>query len=229
MKDAPNRKTGETSPDSRQALRTTRLAARRACAPAQVAAWSRQIAAHLLRVFPQPPGKCVAFCWPVQNEPDVRAVIEIWRAAGADIALPVVIAPQTPLVFRAWTPKTALAADASGIPAPRNGKMLHPDVFVIPLNAFDAAGYRLGYGGGFFDRTLAALPRAPLVLGVGFELGRTASVQPQAHDYPVDWLFTEAGFWAMRAHRSPRNGESPAPENQPPALRRARPQDHRRP
>ncbi|MDR2624759.1 MAG: 5-formyltetrahydrofolate cyclo-ligase [Zoogloeaceae bacterium] len=206
----------------RQTLRAAHLAARRACAPAQVAAWSRQIVAHLLQAFPQPPGNCIAFCWPIHNEPDVRAAIEVWRQAGATAALPVTIAPQTPLLFRIWTPQTPLADDAFGIPAPLAGESVQPDVLVIPLNAFDAAGYRLGYGGGFFDRTLAALRPAPRTLGVGFELGRTKSVWPQAHDYPLDWLFTEAGFWATRARPLPQSGKSPAPASQPPKPRKGR-------
>ncbi|MDR3157960.1 MAG: 5-formyltetrahydrofolate cyclo-ligase [Zoogloeaceae bacterium] len=222
MKDAKDRSADETPRNIRQALRAARLAARRACAPAQVAAWSRQVVAHLLQAFPQTPGKCIAFCWPIHNEPDVRAAIEVWRKAGAAIVLPVTIARQAPLVFRAWTPQTPLAADVCGIPAPLDGEPVQPDVFVIPLNAFDAAGYRLGYGGGFFDRTLAALRPAPLTLGVGFELGRTKSVWPQAHDCPLDWLFTEAGFWATRARPLLRNGKSPAPASQPPKLHKGR-------
>ncbi|MDR0674166.1 MAG: 5-formyltetrahydrofolate cyclo-ligase [Zoogloeaceae bacterium] len=224
MKDEKDRKTNEMARHFRQTLRATRLAARRAVAPERVAAWSRQIVAHLLRAFPEPPGKCIAFCWPIHNEPDIRAAIVVWREAGAAIALPVTLAPKTPLAFRAWTPQTPLAVDASGVPAPASGALAEPDVFIIPLNVFDAAGYRLGYGGGFFDRTLTALPRTPLTLGVGFELGRVESIWPQAHDYPVDWLFTEAGFWAAtRARPLPRNGPSPTPENQPPELHERRP------
>ncbi|MDR1350147.1 MAG: 5-formyltetrahydrofolate cyclo-ligase [Zoogloeaceae bacterium] len=203
-------------------MRATRLAARRACPAVQVTAWSRQIVAYLLQAFPQPPGERIAFYWPMHNEPDVRTALEVWRKAGATIALPVTIAPQTPLVFRAWTPETSLANDAFGIPAPMAGESLYPDVIIIPLNAFDVAGFRLGYGGGFFDRTLAILPRAPLTLGVGFELGRVESIQPQTHDYPVDWLFTEAGFWTTQARRPSQNEESPAPASQPPELHKRR-------
>ncbi|MDR0736481.1 MAG: 5-formyltetrahydrofolate cyclo-ligase [Zoogloeaceae bacterium] len=222
MKDEKGRKPDEMPQDSRQSLRATRLAARRACAPEQAAAWSRQIVAHLLRVFPRPPGKRIAFCWPIHNEPDVRAAVGVWREAGATIALPVTIAPQTPLVFRAWTLQTPLAADAFGIPAPLSGELLQPDVFVIPLNVFDAAGYRLGYGGGFFDRTLAALQYTPLTLGVGFELGRVARIPPQTHDYPLDWLFTEAGSWAAQARHPSQNEQPPAAGSQPPESRRRR-------
>ena len=63
----------------------------------------------------------------------------------------------------------------------------------MPLNGFDADGYRLGYGGGFFDRTLAALTPRPLAIGVGFECNRLPSIRPQPHDQRLDWLVTEAG------------------------------------
>jgi 5,10-methenyltetrahydrofolate synthetase len=227
MKDEKPRKS-TSAQDSRQTLRATRLAARRACTPTQVAAWSRQIVAHLLQVFPQPPGKRIAFCWPIHNEPDVRVAVEAWRAAGAILALPVSVAPQTPLLFRAWTPATPLSADAFGIPAPREGALVQPDVFVIPMNAFDAAGHRLGYGGGFFDRTLAALQVAPLTLGVGFELGRVERIPSQTHDYPLDWLFTEAGFWVTRARHISQNEKSPAAAEPSPKPHTSRQEDHRR-
>ncbi|MDR1889982.1 MAG: 5-formyltetrahydrofolate cyclo-ligase [Zoogloeaceae bacterium] len=178
---------------ARAQLRQKLLAARRAEPVEQVAAWSERLVGHLLRVFPQPPGERIACCWPIQNEPDVRAAAAIWRAQGATTLLPVVLARHAPLVFRPWTPETPLAPDRYGIPTPTGGPEIIPDVIIMALNAFDAAGYRLGYGGGFFDRTLAVLQPRPLVLGVGFEMGRVASIQPEAHDQPVDWVFTEQG------------------------------------
>ena len=74
-----------------------------------------------------------------------------------------------------------------------------PDLILVPLNAFDGAGFRLGYGGGYFDRTLAALAPAPLTAGVAFELARADTCWPQPHDQPMDWLVTEAGWWKAGA------------------------------
>jgi 5,10-methenyltetrahydrofolate synthetase len=178
---------------ARKQLRGALLAARRALSDEQVAAWSARLVGHLLRVFPQAPGARIAFYWPIQNEPDIRALAAIWRAQGAQTLLPVVVAPRAPLAFYPWTEKTPLAPDRYGIPTPMTGPEIIPDVIIMALNAFDAAGHRIGYGGGFFDRTLAALQPRPLALGVGFELGRVESIHPEAHDQTVDWVFTEAG------------------------------------
>ncbi|MDR0634402.1 MAG: 5-formyltetrahydrofolate cyclo-ligase, partial [Azoarcus sp.] len=112
-------------------------------------------------------------------------------------ALPVVVAKDAPLIFRRWLPGQALARDRYGIPFPPCGEAIEPELVLVPLNAFDARGYRLGYGGGYFDRTLSAM--RPRTAGIGFELGREADVLPRAHDYPLDWLVTEAG--AMPAAR----------------------------
>jgi 5,10-methenyltetrahydrofolate synthetase len=84
-----------------------------------------------------------------------------------------------------------METDHHGIPCPRHES--RPELILVPLNAFDAAGYRLGYGGGYFDRTLAALDPAPLCVGVAFELARTDTTFPQPHDQPMDWIVTEAG------------------------------------
>ncbi len=83
--------------------------------------------------------------------------------------------------------------DRYGIPTPAAGDFLQPQALLIPLVAFDAAGYRLGYGGGFFDRTLASLHPRPLAIGVGFELNRVETIHPEAHDARLDAIVTEAG------------------------------------
>jgi 5,10-methenyltetrahydrofolate synthetase len=87
-----------------------------------------------------------------------------------------------------------MATDRHGIPVPADGEDVVPEVVLVPLNAFDARGFRLGYGGGYFDRTLETLQAT--AIGVGFELGRAATVFPQDHDRPMDWIVTEAGACA---------------------------------
>ena len=118
---------------------------------------------------------------------------------GRISVLPVVLDKEKPLMFRAWTPGMTLVADRHGILHPPSGEAVVPDVVLVPLNVFDAAGYRLGYGGGYFDRTLAVLDS--VAVGVGFEIGRTPSVSPQAHDRPMDWIVTEAGAFQARNMR----------------------------
>lgn len=155
--------------------------------------FSAAIVRHLLEQLPHLGTRVVAFCWPVKNEPDVRAAFEIWRREGGRAVLPVVLEEGAPLAFRAWEPDNPLAADRYGIPTPTAGDWLVPDAILLPLNAFDGAGYRLGYGGGFFDRTLAALSPRPLAVGVGFEMNRVDSIRPEPHDQRLDWIVTEAG------------------------------------
>lgn len=86
-----------------------------------------------------------------------------------------------------------MVADRYGIPAPQGTPQLQPDLLLVPVNGFDARGYRIGYGGGYFDRTLAGADR-PVTVGIGFELARLDDVQPEAHDLPLDWIVTEAGI-----------------------------------
>ena len=152
---------------------------------------SSRIVTHLRASLPVP--AIFAFCWPIKHEPDVRALIPHWQAAGAQAALPVVVEPKAPLAFRLWQADTPLVEDRYGIPTPAAGPFVQPDLLLMPLNGFDADGYRLGYGGGFFDRTLAALTPRPLAVGVGFECNRLPSIRPQPHDQRLDWLVTEAG------------------------------------
>jgi len=179
----------------RRNLRRSMVVRRTALDEAEHAEWSARIVAHLSAALALP--KIVAFCWPIKHEPDVRAVIEGWRAQGARAALPVVLREDAPLAFRPWDAATVLAADRYGIPTPTAGDFVHPDLILLPLNGFDAAGYRLGYGGGYFDRTLAALSPRPLAVGVGFEINRVDSIRPEAHDQRLDWIVTEAGAFRI--------------------------------
>lgn len=194
---APENKT-ESKESTRRSLRKQRLAAREALLPEQCERHSAAICAHLARAFPQLACQRVGFCWPIRNEPDVRPLLTIWLAAahpGFMALLPVVDGPARPLVFRAWHPGCAMAEDSYGIPVPVDGPLAIPDCLLIPVNAFDPQGYRLGYGGGFFDRTLATLRPAPLAIGVGFELARVDTICPEAHDMRLDAIVTEAGVF----------------------------------
>ena len=181
----------------RRALRRDMVARRAALSKAEHDRLSARIGGHLLASLAAP--RVVAFCWPIKHEPDVRAVVERWTALGARAALPVVVVADAPLAFRVWTAETPLVPDRYGIPTPVVGDFVQPDLILLPLNGFDGAGYRLGYGGGYFDRTLAALSPRPLAVGVGFEINRVDSIRPESHDQRLDWIVTEAGSFRVSA------------------------------
>lgn len=181
----------------RRTLRENAIAAREALPSERRAALTARIEGHLDALAGRFAPRVLAFCWPYRGEPDLRAWVARWLAGGRDrrAALPVVLDRATPLAFRRWTPDAPLALDRHGIPYPAGGETLVPDLALVPLNAFDAAGFRLGYGGGYFDRTLAEIE--PVAVGVGFECGRVESVFPQDHDQPMHWIVTEAGVQAV--------------------------------
>ena len=183
---------------ARRALRERALAERLALPAARRAALMRPLESHLDALVARLAPPVLAFCWPYRGEPDLRAWVCRWLAAdGVRVAaLPVVLDKAAPMVFRKWTPGMEMAFDRHGIPHPPPGETIVPDAVLVPFNAFDAAGYRLGYGGGYFDRTLALID--PVAIGVGFEFGRAATVHPQPHDRPMQWIVTEAGFFPAR-------------------------------
>jgi 5,10-methenyltetrahydrofolate synthetase len=96
------------------------------------------------------------------------------------------------MVCRAYAPGDRLEKGVLNIPIPASGEPVSPDIVIAPIVGIDPGHYRLGYGGGFFDRTLAAMPFKPLVIGVGYELQRIATIYPQPHDIPMDRVVTEA-------------------------------------
>lgn len=182
----------------RRELRRLTISGRERLTETARASLSARLEAHLETLLEALAPLTLAFCWPHRGEPDLRRLIARWLHADAQrtAALPVVCERDGPLLFRPWRPGMALAADRHGILHPPCGEVVVPEVLLVPLNAFDAAGYRLGYGGGYFDRTLAHLNA--VAIGVGFELGRTDSVFPQPHDRPMNWLVTEAGAFEVR-------------------------------
>ncbi len=198
---APGIRPGSSSgsdPGERRALRRALLERRLALPTADWASYSSRVCAHLEAGFPQLATMAVGFCWPQNQEPDLRPLIEKWAVAarkGFRALLPVVLAENRPLAFRAWSPDTVMLADRYGIPTPATGEFLIPEALLLPVNGFDAAGYRIGYGGGYFDRTLAALHPRPLAIGVGFELARLDSIGPDPHDQVLDAMVTEAGLF----------------------------------
>jgi len=178
----------------RTRLRAELVARRLAADPEYRSKWNAAIDAHLERLLTDVAGKIVAFCWPYQAEYDARSLILRLLARGARAALPVVVAPRQPMIFREWTPLTQMRPAVYDIPVPVDSPQVTPDIVLLAVAGFDDAGYRLGYGGGFFDRTLAAIAPQPMTIGVGFELARVPTIYPQPHDIPLDYIVTELGI-----------------------------------
>lgn len=185
----------------RRALRERLLAARDALPPDARTRLRERVDAHLTRAFPGLARGVFAFCWPHRGEYDARFLARSVRARGGVTVLPVVVRPRAPLVFREWRPGAALERGPLGIPFPVGTPERVPDVALVPLVGFDDAGYRLGYGGGFFDRTLAALAPRPVAIGVAWESAHVDTIHPQPHDIPMDWIVTERGVYRRDGDR----------------------------
>ncbi|RZT38643.1 5-formyltetrahydrofolate cyclo-ligase [Cupriavidus agavae] len=183
--------------EDRRAMRR-RLLGLRAALPDRAGADAR-IGTALAPLLERLGVRQVGFYWPIQEEFDARAVVARWLAAmpGRVAALPVVSRPGAPLDFHAWTPDTTMRAGHYGIPVPDGTGAVMPDALLIPCVGFSADKFRLGYGGGFYDRTLAALAGAgttPVAIGIGYEACRVPLVA-EPHDLPMEWMVTEAGVF----------------------------------
>lgn len=180
----------------RRDLRAQKIAERLAMPAAAHHAKSEVIRAALEKILDQIQGEILAFTWPMRGEVDVRAPVERWLAQDTRrrAALPVVVAAGRPLRFREWTPGCALERQNLGVQIPAAGEWLKPDTLLIPLVGFDLDLFRLGYGGGFYDRTLAQPGFEPFALGMGFEAGRCPTLHPQRWDRPLDAILTEEGW-----------------------------------
>jgi 5,10-methenyltetrahydrofolate synthetase len=204
----------------RKAERERLIAARLALDAQALGRLRLHIDRHLERSFPGLASARLAFCWPIQAEYDARHLAGTLRGRGALTALPVVVARGQPLIFREWHPGVRLAVGPLDIPYPVDSPEVVPDTVLLPMNGWDPAGYRLGYGAGFFDRTLAALARKPVVIGVAYELARIATIHPQGWDVPVDWLVTERGVYRRDAEGlaylgAPPGGDDPSALSSP--------------
>lgn len=177
----------------RKAVRAQLLAARAGRDPGA----DRAIADHMDRVladrFGGARGMILAAYWPIRGEPDLRPWMARQAAAGVRIALPVVTAPDQPLIFRPWSPDAPMRPGRWNIPEPDTDAQVLPQIVLAPTVGWDASRFRLGYGGGFYDRTLASLRPRPYAIGIGLEAGRLATIFPQPHDAALDLLVTETG------------------------------------
>lgn len=185
----------EAKPNStyewRKQLRQALINSRRATLAAERAVWTQAIQAAIDPLVPDVEGKAIALYWPFRGEPDLRPWMNALVERGALCLLPVVVAKAQPLSFRSWRPGEPLERGVWGIPVPAAGQPVEPSVVVAPVVGFDKDGFRLGYGGGYYDRTLAVHRPKPFVIGVGFERQKIESIRPQWHDIAMDAIVTE--------------------------------------
>ena len=176
--------------------------ARRAAAGAEAAARaSAEACAALLARFSPAPAEAVSGYWPMGGELDLRPALHGFAATGARVLLPVVVARDAPLAFRRWLPGDALvpAGFGTSVPDPSLPEGT-PDILLVPLLAFDARGFRLGHGGGYYDRTIAALRgsgRPVRAVGVAFACQEMERVPVEDFDQRLDAVATERGLRAF--------------------------------
>lgn len=194
--------------DAPQDIAVHKAAARRFAAEARAGAHAADsalaadaVADAFLARFPPQPDRVVSGYWPIGTEIDPRPLLLRLHEAGAPCALPTVIAPGAPLAFRRWTPDAELFPGPFRVPSPGSeAEALRPDVVLAPMLAFDRRGMRLGYGAGFYDRTLAQLRQGGTVLAVGlaFAAQELPEVPVDAFDAPLDAVLTEREFIDLR-------------------------------
>lgn len=142
-------------------------------------------------------GRIIGAYWPIRGEPDLRPFLRSLLDRGAVLSLPVCETPIRPMRFRRWQPEQDIERGLWGIPVPpaASGE-LSPDLMIVPLLGWDMERFRLGFGAGYFDRTLAALEPRPYCIGIGLQSARMETIRPQPHDIPMDLIVTEAGLQA---------------------------------
>jgi 5-formyltetrahydrofolate cyclo-ligase len=171
-------------------LRSALLATRRAIDPAMRRAWDDAICTRVLNWWRAAGAPALGVYWPLRGEPELHAAYAVLAQEGAALALPVVLQADAPLAFAAWTPGEAMVRDAMGVAVPAVLRLVaRPPALLVPCLGFNAAGYRLGYGGGYYDRTLAAVPR-PFTVGIAYSC-LAAQFASAPHDVALDLIVTE--------------------------------------
>jgi 5-formyltetrahydrofolate cyclo-ligase len=134
----------------------------------------------------------IGLYWPIKQEINLLSwASDLVRRGNVTLCLPVVVTPKAPLEYWRWTEGEELARGIWNIPVPARRDVVLPDLMLAPVVGFDPAHYRLGYGGGYFDRTLASLRQRPIVIGVGYAFSALETIFPQPHDIPLDGVLTE--------------------------------------
>jgi 5-formyltetrahydrofolate cyclo-ligase len=155
----------------------------------------RQLAAHVEGWLAAATVRRIGFFWPTRAEPNLAPLVGRWLAADPSrvASLPVIEGPL--LRFAPWTPATELVRGPFDVMVPPTAERIEPEALLIPCVGIDRLRYRLGYGGGYYDRTLAQLSPRPLTVGIGFDCARIESIDPKPHDQRMDLAITETGRW----------------------------------
>lgn len=179
----------------RKAERSRLLDVRRNLPLADRAALIEPLLANLRCVLQKLSFGSLGIYWPIQREVDVRPLADkLCREKGAVLALPVVVQKGAPLEYWKWQMGAPVERGFWNIPVPKQRQVIEPDAVIAPLVGFSGK-YRLGYGGGYFDRTLGAAKKRPFAIGIGFEFSRVEGFVPQPHDIPMNVIVTESAVY----------------------------------
>lgn len=182
-------------------LRKTAHARREALSAQFRAEASRSISFHFFDKVAFAPEDAIAGYWRIRDEADCQPILVRLMDCGQVVVLPVVNAPEEPLEFRVWAADAPLYEAGFGTLAPSDlAPRAAPDLILMPLLGFDRAGTRLGYGGGYYDRTLAGMRKRPMLVGLAFSAQAFDHIPREAHDIPLDAVVTETGVEFFEAH-----------------------------
>lgn len=189
-KDSPAISASLSRPELRRAL----LQQRQACDLAQRQAWDVHIMRQIESLIPRLNCRHLAIYWPIKGEPALMDCYQKLHHQGFQLALPVVIGRSQALRFVAWAPQDEMELDDYGIPIPKNREhAVSVDTLLIPCVGFSNMGYRLGYGGGYYDRTLAQMPTATAI-GIAYQQA-LVDFKPEDYDMPLTHIITETGYY----------------------------------
>jgi len=175
----------------RKATRAELLARRDALTVHDRRCYAESLTAHLRITLNVDAYRVLGFYWPIRGEIDLRSIAQRHLEGGGIVALPVIVAKNEAVEFWQWEPDTELQRGFWNIPVPAVRRPVTPDALLVPLVGYDAMGYRLGYGGGYYDRTLASARPRPLCIGVGYDAAQLETIHPQPHDIAMDLIITE--------------------------------------
>jgi 5-formyltetrahydrofolate cyclo-ligase len=181
----------EQAKSERQDLRDQLLAARQAIQ--NRAEVERALLARVSRWLRTMPVTRLAFYWPIRGEPDLRRTMLAWLGEDVQrrVGLPVIV--DRLLEFAPWTADTPMMQGPLGIAVPTRHARMTPQLLLIPCVGIDSMRYRLGFGGGYYDRTLAVMSPRPVTVGVAFDCTRVNTIKPEPHDVRLDLVITERG------------------------------------
>jgi len=174
-------------------------------------AWRNDLLQRVMRVWLiHRPDTVIGAYWPIKGEFDPLPALFRWQEAGLEedaqgqqqhrrIGLPVVNKVDKTLTFYTWYPGCPMEEDAYGIPKPKDTEIVVPTLIFVPCVGYGPGGFRLGYGGGFYDRTLASLNPKPFTVGLGYDFGWLPYLKPEIHDVPLDAILSDTGvMWPER-------------------------------